>query len=199
MSRFGLLASMALLVSCQDTAGLFQSSQGAGGASSTVTSGHGTTSAQSSTASSSTGTKASSATTGTSTVATTTSTTVATTSTTTGGQDSTWCNGAPCNPGEVCCYSNTLSGLDKCAAAGTCMVGFVQLKCNGPEGCPNGLQCCAKWSNSAGWQGSECYSSCLSSERTMCYGDPSVCTNGEVCVSSQSLGNGYAYCANGGG
>ena len=198
MTRFGLLASVVLLASCQDTAGVFQTSQGAGGASATVTSGHGTTSTQSSTSGT---TKASSAT-GTSTVATSVTTAVtsaATTSVTTGGQDSTWCNGGPCNPGDVCCYSNTLSGLDKCSTPGTCMPGFVQLKCNGPGGCPNNMQCCAKWSNSTGWQGSECFASCTSNERTMCYGDPSVCTNGQVCVTSQSLGNGYAYCGNGGG
>lgn len=105
----------------------------------------------------------------------------------------TYCNDNPCLPGEVCCYSNTVAGSDKCAADGSCLPGFVELKCNGPVDCPGG-ECCGRWTVQAGWQYTQCKAKCETADRVMCFGDATVCKATQSCIDSQALGQGYMFC-----
>ncbi len=166
-----------------DTSDIFGQPAGAGGAASSGVTTSGVTTG--------TVTASSNATTGVTTGEGTTATTTA--SVTTGGGAATYCNGGKCVAGQVCCYSNTVVGLDKCATDGTCLPGDVELKCNGPAECPGG-SCCGGWTPQMGWQSTECKAQCDATDRVMCFGDNSVCPPGKSCIPSQALGNGYSYC-----
>ncbi|HTJ83258.1 MAG TPA: hypothetical protein VL400_16175 [Polyangiaceae bacterium] len=145
------------------------------------------------------GSTSTSATTTSSTTTSTSATTAATTGVTTGGNTggiTVYCNGSPCDEGDVCCFDKFTAGQDFCSAPGTCPDGgeWTEIACNGPDDC-NGGQCCGKFDPQQGWTQIECKQSC-GSDTVMCGDDPLACDLGDLCHSSASLGNGYGYCGN---
>lgn len=181
MQRFAWWVVFALAAGCSaDTSDIF-GSDGSGGNGSTTGAG----------GSKATSTTAAGVTTGASTAETTGASTAVSTGSGPMGP-TTYCNGVPCQPGQVCCYSNSIIGNDMCGAQGQCPVGTSQLACNGPDDCPEG-QCCGAWSQIQGWQYTKCAAACQAGERVMCFGNNVVC-NGAMCLDSQALGLGYKYC-----
>jgi hypothetical protein len=106
------------------------------------------------------------------------------------------CNGGPCQPGQICCFNPTGPG-DHCAAPGTCMDGWAQFDCNGPEDCPGG-SCCATVDVNlqVPYLAMACQQSCdPSSQVVVCsQQQQDVCPQGTQCKTDQSLGNGYRIC-----
>jgi hypothetical protein len=102
------------------------------------------------------------------------------------------CGDTPCNPGQVCCYSD-LGISDHCAAAGQCGIGEHQLACNGPDDCNGGI-CCGKHSSNT-WQYSVCKPTCEGGETVFCAGAPMTCPPNQTCKPNSDLGTGYFTCA----
>lgn len=109
-----------------------------------------------------------------------------------------FCNGQPCNDGEICCFNLTMP-TDHCGQAGTCGDGYIELGCNGPEDCPNNQICCAGLDPMQGmvpYTGIACQDSCQGMNTRIVCGDAgsAVCNPGDSCKNSQTLGNGYKIC-----
>ncbi len=105
------------------------------------------------------------------------------------------CNGAPCNPGEICCF-NPVGPGDQCGQSGQCPTGFVELSCNGPEDCPGGVCCGTINFQAQAFEGISCQPSCNGMGKiTICsQQDPTVCPPGTQCHKSNQLGDGYRVC-----
>jgi hypothetical protein len=108
------------------------------------------------------------------------------------------CAGAQCAPGEVCCWNYQNANLDTCGAPGGCgdPFQFLTIECDGPSDCPDSAPiCCGDFVQTQ--QGSyytsvKCATDC-GNEVTFCQGDPSVCTDGNACETSQILDD-YVVC-----
>jgi hypothetical protein len=106
-----------------------------------------------------------------------------------------FCNGQPCNPGEVCCFNPNGPG-DHCGQNGQCDPGYVELACNGPNDCP-GQICCAHFDPMA-----QQYTGIACADQCQAQGDivvcsqmqPNVCPPGTQCHQSMQLGQGYRVC-----
>lgn len=104
-----------------------------------------------------------------------------------------FCADNECNPKEVCCFHQTMSGLDHCSADPNCGMGYSVLSCNGPSDCPGAL-CCATRMNQV-YTDISCQATCDGfGQYVMCEGDQSVCPMGLTCQQSMSLGTGYMLC-----
>ena len=104
-----------------------------------------------------------------------------------------FCADNQCNPKEVCCYHQTMPGLDHCSADPNCGTGYSVLSCNGPSDCPGAL-CCATRMNQV-YTDVSCQATCDGfGQYIMCEGDQSVCPMGLTCQQSMSLGTGYMLC-----
>jgi hypothetical protein len=109
------------------------------------------------------------------------------------------CNGAPCAPGEVCCFNPTAPG-DHCGQSGQCGSGFVELTCNSPDDCPGNI-CCAKLGfdpNGVSLQGTSCQPSCSGMDELIVCTQmtANICPMGTGCHHDPDLGvgNGYRFC-----
>jgi hypothetical protein len=108
------------------------------------------------------------------------------------------CAGEQCAPGEVCCWNYQNANLDTCGAPGGCgdPFQFLTIECDGPSDCPDSAPiCCGDFVQTQ--QGSyytsvKCATDC-SNDVTFCQGDPSVCTDGDACETSQILDD-YVVC-----
>jgi hypothetical protein len=127
----------------------------------------------------------------------TTATTGSTTATTGTGMTgpTVFCNGSECDPNQVCCFNRFTEGVDFCSAAGTCPDGgeWTEITCNGPADCSSG-HCCGTYDPNQGWVKVECAQNCGGNSLDMCFGDPTVCAQGDTCMQSQTLGDGYMFC-----
>jgi hypothetical protein len=101
----------------------------------------------------------------------------------------------------VCCIGNGAIQAEKCEAPGGCTGGAAQFSCSSPADCP-GEVCCAHYvlvnnGMTVKYTGASCANTCgdASSEYIICTGDPSVCTGGTTCQTSE-LGPGYQVCHN---
>ena len=199
------LTSLILLLSpclgCStDVTDIFMGSGGGGGAGTTSASGRAITSAAGPAATggttttsgktSASGTSATGMTTGSG----ATSSASATSSSSGGTLAQVYCNGAPCAPGEVCCFNPNGPG-DHCGTHNQCNGGTVELGCNGPEDCP-GQICCATVKNQTAVDGISCRTSCSTQEDfVVCSAaDPGVCAPGTQCNPVNQLGAGYRLC-----
>jgi hypothetical protein len=172
---------------------------GFGGAGSTSVTGTGHTSGTVTTVTTSTsGTSGTTTTSSTASTTSATTTTTTTTSTTTGGfQPQVYCNGLPCQPGQVCCLNPTGPG-DHCAQNGQCTGGYITITCNGPEDCLGNI-CCATFDfNTNTYQDISCQPSCDGQDNIVVCSEtnPTVCPNGTSCQQSMALGTGYHICVN---
>ena len=107
-----------------------------------------------------------------------------------------FCNGAPCDAGEICCF-NLTQMTDHCGQAGSCGDGFIQLTCNGPEDCPGGV-CCGDvdFQKNPPYKGIDCKQSCNNpqNEIVICSEADPTCPPGKQCKQSMFLGAGYKVC-----
>ena len=108
-----------------------------------------------------------------------------------------YCNGGPCQTGDVCCLNPTGPG-DHCAHPGMCMPGFIEITCNGPEDCP-GQICCGTLmvqNGNATYQDISCQSTCNQQDNIVVCSEtnPGVCPAGTTCQQSMVLGTGYHIC-----
>lgn len=104
-----------------------------------------------------------------------------------------FCAEAECQPKEVCCYHQTMSGLDHCSADPNCGPGYSVLSCNGPSDCP-GAFCCVTRMNQV-YTDASCQATCDGfGQYIACEGDQSVCPANLTCQQSMSLGTGYMLC-----
>jgi hypothetical protein len=104
-----------------------------------------------------------------------------------------WCQNAPCEMGQVCCFHLQDPNLDSCGSAGQCGQGFMEISCSGPGDCP-GEVCCGNWE--AFYTDISCQPACTGQDVTLCTGDATACDQGQVCDASGSLGAGYDVCKN---
>ena len=104
-----------------------------------------------------------------------------------------FCADAECQPKEVCCYHQTMPGLDHCSADPNCGAGYSVLSCNGPSDCP-GAFCCVTRMNQV-YTDASCQATCNGfGQYIACEGDQSVCPANLMCQQSMSLGTGYMLC-----
>ena len=120
--------------------------------------------------------------------------TAVTTSTSTGGnQVQVFCNGNPCDPGQVCCFVRNNPGATMCGAPGSCQDPAIEISCNEPADCPGGA-CCGQWDGQT-YTGISCQPTCDGFDQIlMCEGDANVCPPGSDCFPSMILGDGYSFC-----
>ncbi len=219
MNRFflimlGPLSAALLAAACGGVAGdsLFGST-GTGGAvfsssSGSATGGHTTsttsTSTSSSTSSGSSSTSSSTSTSSTS--STSSSTSTSSTSTSSGTTATVYCDGMACPGGDVCCYDpdeGNPIGPDYCSTKNHCNMGYSELSCSGPAGCP-GSYCCATFTVAGTppnqyrhYSGISCQPTCndIGSQIIIC--DPAAanaCPFGGTCQPSSLLGTPYNIC-----
>lgn len=133
------------------------------------------------------------------TTAVTATTTTAVTSTSTGDPGvSIPCGNQTCTGTDICCVHFQSASQDKCAPAGQCGSGYLEVACNGPMDCMGNQVCCGLWSQQTGYQEIGCMASCSGSGGnvgiTMCGDDPSACMGSQSCNPSMFLPQGHAFC-----
>ena len=72
---------------------------------------------------------------------------------------------APCPPGNVCCFLDSLTKYDSCALPQDGCSEHT-LRCNYHDDCPNGQQCCGDYDGNASVYETECREIC--DDETMC-------------------------------
>ncbi|EYF08089.1 hypothetical protein [Chondromyces apiculatus] len=105
-----------------------------------------------------------------------------------------------CAPGEFCCYHEDLESCDVCTVERVCPIdnpvlcgdanSYRVLRCNGPEDCPGGQQCCKDVAND-----SYCFSSCSSAQEIFCTSSEDCPADKPHCVDDAPPYPGYQVCS----
>lgn len=104
-----------------------------------------------------------------------------------------------CPPSEYCCWHESSAACDVCTQGGTCVApsglcgglsNYRLLRCNGPEDCPSGQQCCEDIT-----EDTLCAGSCGASQNIMCGGPQDCPMDKPYCRSYAPPYPGYMYCS----